>query len=79
LLYTTFIRRKKEYISVWFSLTCKEIQENQAIAWFFKSKEKNLQTKETLVFLTSSVNRVVEKADNQRKTREKTKLPETRF
>jgi hypothetical protein len=40
LLYTTFIRRKKDNISVWSSLTCKEIQENQALLGFLKARKK---------------------------------------
>ncbi len=55
---------------------CKQLQENQAIAWFFKSKGKNPPNQETLDFLERTVHRVGETAENQRKTREKTKVAE---
>ncbi len=55
---------------------CKLFQENQAIAWFLKTKEKNPPKQLTLDFLERTVHRVGEKAENQRKTREKSKVPE---
>jgi hypothetical protein len=48
---------------------CKQIQENQTIAWFLKSKKKNLPKQETLDLLEMTVQRVGEKAENQRKTK----------
>ncbi len=55
---------------------CKQLQENQAIAWFLKTKEKNPPKQETLDFLERIVHRVGETAENQRKTREKSKVAE---
>jgi hypothetical protein len=55
---------------------CKQLQENQAIAWFLKSNGKNPPKQETLDFLERTVHRVGETAENQRKTREKTKVAE---
>jgi hypothetical protein len=55
---------------------CKQLQENQAIAWISKTKEKNPPKQERLVFLETTVDRVGETAENQRKTREKTKVLE---
>jgi hypothetical protein len=42
----------------------------------FQNEGKYPQTQETLVFKKTSVNRMGGKAENQRKTREKTKVPE---
>jgi hypothetical protein len=42
----------------------------------FKTKGKNPPKQETLVFLETAVHRVGEKAENQRKTREKSKVAE---
>jgi hypothetical protein len=55
---------------------CKQLQENQAVAWILKTKEKNLPKQESLVFLETTVHRVGEKAENQGKTREKSKVAE---
>ncbi len=57
---------------------CKQLQENQAVAWISKTKEK-IQTpkQERLVFLETTAHRVGETAENQRKAREKTKVAET--
>ncbi len=55
---------------------CKQIQEDQAVAWILKNKEKNLSKQESLVFLETTVHWVGEKAENQRKTREKSKVAE---
>ena len=55
---------------------CKQLQENQAVAWILKTKEKNPPKQERLVFLETTVHRVGETAENQRKTREKTKVAE---
>ncbi len=52
---------------------CKKLQENQAVAWILKTKEKNPPKQENLVFLETTVHRVEETAENQQKTREKTK------
>jgi hypothetical protein len=41
-----------------------------------KTKEKNPPKQESLVFLEMTVHRVGEKAENQRKTREKSKVAE---
>ncbi len=54
-------------------LECKQLQENQAVAWISKSKENNPRKQESLVFLETTVQRVGETAENQRKSREKTK------
>jgi hypothetical protein len=59
-----------------FVSACKQFQENQAVAWILKTKEKNPPKQETLVFLETTVHRVEEKAENQQKTREKSKLAE---
>ncbi len=56
--------------------SCKQLQENQAIAWILKTKVKNPPKQESLVFLEMTVNRVGEKAENQRKTREKSQVAE---
>jgi hypothetical protein len=40
-------------------------KENQAIAWFLKSKEKNPPKQETIDFLEMTVQRVEEKPENQ--------------
>jgi hypothetical protein len=53
-----------------------QFQENQAVVWFLKNKEKNSPKQETLVFLETAEHRVGEKAENQRKTREKSKVAE---
>jgi hypothetical protein len=55
---------------------CKQLQENQAVAWILKTKEKNPAKQESLVFLETTVHRVGETAENQRKTREKSKVAE---
>jgi hypothetical protein len=55
---------------------CKQLQENQAVASISKTKEKNPPKQERLVFLEMTVHRVGETAENQRKTREKTKVAE---
>ncbi len=55
---------------------CKQLQENQAVAWISKTKEKNPPKQESLVFLERTVHRVGETAETQRKTREKTKVAE---
>ncbi len=55
---------------------CKQLQENQAVAWISKTKEKNPPKQERLVFLETTVHRVGETAENQQKTREKTKVAE---
>ncbi len=55
---------------------CKQLQENQAVAWIFKTKDKNPPKQESLVFLETTVHRVGETAENQRKTREKSKVAE---
>ncbi len=56
-------------VSAW-----KQLQENQAIAWIQKTKEKNPPKQESLVFLERTVHRVGKKAENQRKSREKSKV-----
>jgi hypothetical protein len=53
-----------------------QLQENQAVAWFLKTQGKNPSKQETLVFLETAEHRVGEKAENQRKTREKSKVAE---
>jgi hypothetical protein len=68
--------KKKKKISVCPHFRCKQIQENQALAWFFNSKEKDLPKQEILDFLETTVHRVVEKAENQQKPGEKSKVPE---
>jgi hypothetical protein len=55
---------------------CKQLKENQAIAWILKTKEKNPPKQESLVFFETTVHRLGEKAENQRKTREKSKVAE---
>ncbi len=55
----------------------KQLQENQAVAWILKTKEKNPPKQESLVFLEMTVHRVGETAENQRKTREKSKVAES--
>jgi hypothetical protein len=55
---------------------CKQLQENQAVAWIKKTKEKNTPKQKSLVFLKTTVHGVGETAENQRKTREKTKVAE---
>ena len=55
---------------------CKQLQENQAVAWISKTKEKNPPNQERLVFLETTVHRVGETAENQRQSREKTKVAE---
>ncbi len=55
---------------------CKQLQENQAVAWISKTKEKNPPKQERLVFLEMTVHSVGETAENQRKTKEKTKVAE---
>ena len=55
-----------------------QFQENQAVAWLLKTKGKNPPKQETLVFLETAEHRVGEKAENQRKTREKSKVAENR-
>jgi hypothetical protein len=55
---------------------CKQLQENQAVAWISKTKEKNPPKQERLVFLETTVHKVGETAENQRKTRKKTKVAE---
>jgi hypothetical protein len=57
-------------------VACKQLQENQAVAWILKTKEKNPPKQESLVFLERTVHKVGETAENQRKTREKTKVAE---
>ncbi len=57
---------------------CKQLQENQAVAWILKTKEKIRQKQESLVFLEMTVHMVGEKAENQWKTREKSKVAETK-
>ncbi len=59
-----------------FVSACKQLQENQAVAWILKTKGKNPPKQESLVFLETTVHRVGEKAENQRKTREKSKVVE---
>jgi hypothetical protein len=56
--------------------SCKQLQENQAVPWILKTKEKNPPKQESLVFLEMTLHRVGEKAENQRKTREKSKEAE---
>ncbi len=56
--------------------TCKQLQENQAVAWISETKEKNPPKQERLVFLETTVHSVGETAENQWKTREKTKVAE---
>ncbi len=46
---------------------------------FKKTKGKNLPKQESLVFLGMTVHRVGETAENQRKTREKTKVAENQM
>ncbi len=53
---------------------CKQLQENQAVAWISKTKENNPPKQESLVFLERTVHRVGETAENQQKSREKTKV-----
>ncbi len=55
---------------------CKQLQENQAVAWIKKTKEKNPPKQESLVFIEMTVHRVGETSENQRKTRKKTKVAE---
>jgi hypothetical protein len=55
---------------------CEQLQENQAVAWISETKEKNPPKQERLVFLETTVHRVGETAENQRKTREKPKVAE---
>jgi hypothetical protein len=52
---------------------CKQLQENQAVAWILKTKEKNPPKQESLEM---TVHRLGETAQNQRKTREKSKVAE---
>ncbi len=59
-----------------FVSSCKQLQENQAVAWILKTKEKNPPKQESLVFLEMTVHRVGKKAENQRKTRKKSKVAE---
>jgi hypothetical protein len=58
---------------------CKQLQENQAVAWILKTKEKNPPKQESLVFLETTVHRVGETAENQQKTREKSKVAENQM
>jgi hypothetical protein len=55
---------------------CKQLQENQDVAWFLETKGKYSPKQETLVFLETTVRRVWEKAENQQKTREKSIVTE---
>jgi hypothetical protein len=55
---------------------CKQLQENKSVAGILKTKEKNPPKQESLVFLERTVHRVGETAENQRKTREKSKAAE---
>ncbi len=55
---------------------CKQLQENQAVVWISKTKENNPPKQESLVFLETTVHRVGETAENQRQSREKTKVAE---
>jgi hypothetical protein len=49
-------------------LACKQLQENQAVAWILKTKEKNPPPKqESLVFLEMTVHRVGECGGDSRK------------
>jgi hypothetical protein len=67
----------KSNISIWSLFQHANIfKKNQAVAWISKTKEKNPQKQERLVFLETTVHRVRETAENQRKTREKTKVAE---
>jgi hypothetical protein len=43
----------------------KPLQENQAVAWILKTKEKNPPKQESLVFLEKTVHRVGETAENK--------------
>ncbi len=52
---------------------CKHLQNNQAVAWILKTKEKNPPKQ---VFLGTTVHRVGEKAEKQQKTKEKSKVAE---
>jgi len=67
---------KKVYFYLVLVSSCKQLQENQAVAWILKTKEKNPPKQESLVFLEMTVHRVGEKAENQRKAREKSKVAE---
>jgi hypothetical protein len=55
---------------------CKQLEENQTVAWILKTKEKNPPKQESLVFLEMTVHWVGETAENHRKTREKFKVGE---
>jgi hypothetical protein len=74
LLYKTLIKEKRTIFSLGPHYRCKQIQKNRKLV--LKTKKKNPRTQWTWVFLKTSVIRVGEKAENQRKTREKPKLPE---
>jgi hypothetical protein len=67
---------KTVYLYLVLVSACKQLQENQAVAWILKTKEKNPQKQESLVFLETTVHRVGERAENQRKTSEKSKVAE---
>jgi hypothetical protein len=78
-MYNIDENEKKNNISIYSLIlisACKQLQENQAVAWISKTKEKNPPKQESLVFLERTVHRVGETAENQRKTREKTKVAE---
>ena len=73
-LYSTLIIfLKKVYFYLVLVSSCKQLQENQAVAWILKTKENNPPKQESL---QTTVQRVGETAENQRKTREKTKVAE---
>ena len=67
----------KSNITIWSLFQHANIfKKNQAVAWISKTKEKNPPKQERLVFLETTGHRVGETAENQRKTREKTKVAE---
>jgi hypothetical protein len=69
-------KKKRKYFHLILISACIQLQENQAVAWISKTKEKNPPKQERLVFLETTVHRVGETVENQRKTREKTKVAE---
>jgi hypothetical protein len=48
---------------------CKQLQENQAVAWISKTKENNPPKQESLVLLERTLHRVGETAENQQKSK----------
>jgi hypothetical protein len=57
----------------------KNSKKTKQLLGFKKTKEKNPSKQESLVFLETTVRRVVKKAENQQKTREKSKVAENQM